>query len=134
MLATQPHSHIATAAAPLWRRPQAASFVAMQLCGYVALWLCSYVAMWLCGYVAMWLCGYVDKFQICKFLNFKDSRRWLHTCSNIFEFFECQIRKDNIFQDVPIYFLIFFEVFWYKQNHNYRVHGPEMTIKRSKIQ
>ena len=67
--ATQPHSYIATknhkggaavrSPPPLWRRPQAASFVAMQLCGSVAMQLCSYVAIWLCGYVAMWLCGYV---------------------------------------------------------------------------
>ena len=60
-IATQPQSHIA--APPLWRRPEAASFVAMQLCGCVALWLCSYAAMWLYGYVAMWLSSKIPKFQ-----------------------------------------------------------------------
>ena len=32
--------------------------------------------------------------------------------------------KIIFFQDVPIYFLIFFEVFWYKKSHKYGVHGP----------
>ena len=68
----------------------------------MALWLCSDVAMWLyglCGYVAMWI------------------------SSKIFEFFGSRISKDNIFQDVPIYFLILFEVFWYNKSHKYGVHG-----------
>ena len=89
----------------------------------MALWLCSHVAMWLYGYVAMWLCGYVDKFQNFEFLNFKDARSWVHTWSIIFEFVGSQVYKDNIFQDVPIYFLIFFEVFWYNKNHKYGVPG-----------
>ena len=45
------------------------------------------MAMWLCGYVAMWI------------------------SSKICDFFECQICKDNISQDVPIYFLIFLRYF-----------------------
>ena len=28
------------------------------------------------------------------------------------------------FKDVPIYFLIFVEVFWYKKSYKYGVHGP----------
>ena len=32
--------------------------------------------------------------------------------------------KIILLKDVPIYFLIFFEVFWYKKRHKYGVHGP----------
>ena len=32
--------------------------------------------------------------------------------------------KIILFQEVPIYFLIFFEVFWYEKNYKYGVHGP----------
>ena len=47
-----------------------------------------------------------------------------HTQVDFFEIFECHISKDNIFQDVPIYFLIFFEVFWHKKSKKYGVYGP----------
>ena len=71
----------------------------MWLCGYVAMKLCGYMAMWLCGYVAMWI------------------------SSKIFKLFESHISKDNMFQDVPIYFLIFLGVFLiYDKGHKYGAH------------
>ena len=44
--------------------------------------------------------------------------------SKKFENVGCQTWKIIFFQDVPIYFLIFFEVFWYKKDHKYKVYGP----------
>ena len=44
--------------------------------------------------------------------------------SNMFENVDSQIWKNKKTQDVPIYFLIFFEVFWYKKGHKYGVRGP----------
>ena len=34
-------------------------------------------------------------------------------------FSDSYISEDNMFQDVPIYFLIFVEVCWYNKNHKY---------------
>ena len=52
-----------------------------------------------------------------------------------FRFFEFSIliyAKIICFQDVPINFLIFFEVFWYKKNYKYGVNGPRND--RSQVQ
>ena len=57
-----------------------------------------------------------QSFIVSKFHNFKISKiqhseSWVHTCSDIFEILDSHISKDIIFQDVPIYFLIFAQVF-----------------------
>ena len=44
----------------------------------------------------------------------------VRTLSKIFENVDSQISKDNIFQDAPIYFLIFFEVFLKREEGTYQ--------------
>ena len=47
-----------------------------------------------------------------------------HTFSRNRRRFLCPIfTKIIFFQDVPIYFLIFFEVFWYNKNYKYGAPG-----------
>ena len=41
------------------------------------------------------------------------------------KFSKFQKVKIICFKDVPIYFLICFEVFWYKDSHKYGVHGAK---------
>ena len=43
----------------------------------------------------------------------------VRTLSDISESRDSQICKNNIFKDIPIYFLIFFEVFGYNKSHKY---------------
>ena len=83
--------------------------------------------------MAMWLCGYVDQFQKFKFLNFKDPKSWVHTWSKIFDFVGSQISKDNIFQDVPISFLIFLKYVGIIKAINTASTGPDLAMNRSKI-
>ena len=85
----------------------------------MALWLCSYVAMWLYGYVAMWLCGYVDKLQKFKFQNLKIQKVGCTHGPEFSKFLGLIFPKIIFFQDVPIYFLIFFKVFWYNKGDIY---------------
>ena len=134
-------SYIATKGSTKGGRPEAASlcgYVALWLCGSVALWLCSYVAMWLYGYVAMWLCGYVDtkniyKTYIQKIYPKNISKKYIQKINSknggfafrkFSKFLIVRYGKIIFFQDVPIYFLIFFEVIWYKKSQKYKVYGP----------
>ena len=66
--------------------------------------------------MAIWLCGYVAK--------------WLSAKN--FKIFESQISIDNLFQDVPGFFLDFFEVFWYDKMKKYGVPGPQSSRNHEK--
>ena len=46
---------------------------------------------------------------------------------DLFEDLDSQIWKNNTFQDVPIYFLICFEVLWYNKNHKYGAPGHDKS-------
>ena len=54
-------------------------------------------------------------------INSKKKRVYLSIFS---KFLIVRYGKIIFFQDVPTYFLIFFEVFWYKKDHKYKVDGP----------
>ena len=58
---------------------------------------------------------------------------YTHTVSKKIEIFECHISKDSIFQDVPIYFLIFVEVSWPHQRQIKLVLGPGDGLKHQEI-
>ena len=59
--------------------------------------------MWLCGYVAMWLSSKISRS--------KKIQKVQYTHGLFFEFVGSQISKDNISQDVPIFFVLI-EAFW----------------------
>ena len=62
--------------------------------------------------------------------SFKEGVRKISKTKQVFSgpkfeiFLQFQKVKIRFVQDVPINFLIFFEVFWYKKSHKYGVHGP----------
>ena len=127
--ATQPHSYIATKKST---KGGPFGYVATWLCGSVAMQLCSSVAIWLCGYVAMWISSKIS-FHVFRqiLVPYPRFSRNLGRIFIIFRcppfpnltFFEVQICKHNMFKDVPIHFVIFFEVFWYNKNHKYGAPG-----------
>ena len=51
-------------------------------------------------------------------------KRWYTHTFEHFRKLDARIYKNNIFNDVPIYFLIFVEVLLYNKGHKYGVHGP----------
>ena len=59
-----------------------------------------------------------------KYIQKTNSPKWV-CLSKLVEIFDFQTWENNIVQDVPIYFLIFFEVFLYKKSYKYGVHGPK---------
>ena len=55
--------------------------------------------------------------------NKKSKRKIAVWCFQIGEIVEVPERTNNIFKDVPIYFLIFFEVFGHNKSHKYGASG-----------
>ena len=47
----------------------------------------------------------------------------VHRPSNIFDFFDVYIYKNNISQDIPIRLLFVFEAFWYNEMGKYGLPG-----------
>ena len=51
---------------------------------------------------------------------------------SIFDFVESHIYKNNIFQNVSIYFLICFELLWYNKMNKYGALGPHKSRNHEK--
>ena len=66
-------------------------------------------------------------FKISKFQDFKISKVQKVGYTHVLKFSDFLILRFPyiiFFHDVPIYFLIFFEVIWYNKDHKYGVYGP----------